>query len=662
MADAIEAIRRDVALYLQALHGLDVAGPAANDEPVPDGTSDAPPETTSSGLVAELEGAARCSRLTTVARAFGLGTCEQYILLMCAACEFSPEVAEMFGMVRGDRARGFASLDLIAHIGGGSRYDYDAALLPSAPLRRWELVRMVDDGTFATCSIRIDEWLYHTLFGRDHIDSRLRPYVREPRIAAEPVPSHREIADRIAHRLLTKAGGTAGSAVGVFGATQADRADTAGTIARRIGSRLYALRAQDLPGVPSERAHLATLLGREALLGECLVLLECDGIDPNVGIKPLIPFVEDLTAPLLVSSGEPLALDSVGMVRYELRAPSVEERRAVWQRELGVEPGALNGTLDRVLEHFAMGSSGIAGAAARLRQEHAGASDAAYANALWDACRTQARPKLDDLAKRIEPRATWDELVLPDTQMNTIREIAAHVRQRMTVYQQWGFARTSNRGLGISALFAGASGTGKTMAAEVLAGELRLDLYHIDLSQVVSKYIGETEKNLRRIFDAAEEGGAVLLFDEADALFGKRSEVKDSHDRHANIEVSYLLQRMESYSGLAILTTNMKSALDTAFMRRLRFVVDFPFPGNAQREQIWKRIYPAELPRAGLDTERLARLDVAGGNIRNIALNAAFLAADEGVAVQMRHILRATRSEYVKLEKQLTDMEISGWV
>ena len=199
------------------------------------------------------------------------------------------------------------------------------------------------------------------------------------------------------------------------------------------------------------------------------------------------------------------------------------------------------------------------------------------------------------------------------------------------------------------------------MAAEVLAGELRLDLYRIDLSQVVSKYIGETEKNLRRVFDAAEVGGAVLLFDEADALFGKRSEVKDSHDRYANIEVSYLLQRMELYRGLAILTTNMKGELDPAFLRRLRFVVRFPFPDAALRAGIWARIFPPDTPTEGLDVNRLAKLNVAGGNIRNIALQAAFLAADEGGPVRMAHLLRAAYTEYAKLEKPLTEAEIGGW-
>jgi SpoVK/Ycf46/Vps4 family AAA+-type ATPase len=200
------------------------------------------------------------------------------------------------------------------------------------------------------------------------------------------------------------------------------------------------------------------------------------------------------------------------------------------------------------------------------------------------------------------------------------------------------------------------------MAAEVLAREMQLDLYRIDLSAVVSKYIGETEKNLRRVFDGAEDSGAILLFDEADALFGKRSEVKDSHDRYANIEVSYLLQRMESYRGLAILTTNLKPALDFAFQRRLRFVVQFPFPDQALREAIWRSAFPARTPLNAIDNGKLARLNITGGSIRNIALNAAFRAAELKEPVSMAHLLHAARHEAAKRERPLSDSEIRGWV
>jgi SpoVK/Ycf46/Vps4 family AAA+-type ATPase len=266
---------------------------------------------------------------------------------------------------------------------------------------------------------------------------------------------------------------------------------------------------------------------------------------------------------------------------------------------------------------------------------------------------------MDALAQRLEPKATWQQLVVGTHELALLHQIADQVRQRSTVYEAWGFRRRMSRGLGISALFAGPSGTGKTMAAEVIANELRLNLYRIDLSAVVSKYIGETEKNLRRLFDAAEEGGALLFFDEADALFGKRSEVKDSHDRYANIETSYLLQRMESYRGLAVLATNMRGALDQAFLRRLRFVVTFEVPGLADRRAIWERVFPDQTPTDRLDLDRLADFAATGGMIHNIALNAAFAAAHAGSPVTMPAVLASARAEFRKLEIPIRDRDFA---
>jgi SpoVK/Ycf46/Vps4 family AAA+-type ATPase len=277
--------------------------------------------------------------------------------------------------------------------------------------------------------------------------------------------------------------------------------------------------------------------------------------------------------------------------------------------------------------------------------------------ALWETCRRRLRARLDQLAERLAPRLAWDDLVLPDEQTQLMQGIVGQARARFQVYEDWGFAHRASRGLGISVLFAGESGTGKTLAAEVLASELKLDLYRIDLSAVVSKYIGETEKNLRRMFDAAEQGGAILFFDEADALFGKRSEVKDSHDRYANIEINYLLQRMEAFSGLAILATNMKSALDTAFLRRLRFIITFPFPGVKERRRIWQRALPQETPREDLDYDRLARLNLSGGNINSIALNAAFMAAGQQQSVTMPILFAAARLELRKLDRAFAESD-----
>jgi SpoVK/Ycf46/Vps4 family AAA+-type ATPase len=280
------------------------------------------------------------------------------------------------------------------------------------------------------------------------------------------------------------------------------------------------------------------------------------------------------------------------------------------------------------------------------------------ANPLWQACLATSRPRLDVLAQRLDAKATWDDLVLPPEEKGLLCHLSEQVQGRTLVYDEWGFRSKMNRGLGISALFAGESGTGKTMAAEVIANQLQLNLYRIDLSAVVSKYIGETEKNLRRLFDAAEDGGAILFFDEADALFGKRSEVRDSHDRYANIEINYLLQRMEAYRGLAILATNMKNALDQAFLRRLRFVINFPFPSPAQRKAIWQHIFPPETPTIDLDFDRLARFNLTGGSINNIALNAAFLAIHtDAQQVTMLLLLQAIRAEYRKLERPIHEAE-----
>ena len=273
----------------------------------------------------------------------------------------------------------------------------------------------------------------------------------------------------------------------------------------------------------------------------------------------------------------------------------------------------------------------------------------------------RSRASLDDLAERIEPRVGWDDIILPARQRETLRTIAAQGRSRARVHEQWGFGAAGSRGLGISALFAGPSGTGKTLAAEVIGAAIALEVYRIDLSGVVSKWVGETERNLKRVFDAAEATSSILVFEEADALFGKRTEVRESHDRYANIEVSYLLQRMESYRGLAILTTNMRSHLDQAFLRRLRFVVDFPFPGEVERRAIWQLAFPENAPREGLDVDRLAQLNVPGGNIKTIALNAAFLAAEAGTPIRMAHVRAAARSEYEKIGKALTDAELRGW-
>jgi hypothetical protein len=409
----------------------------------------------------------------------------------------------------------------------------------------------------------------------------------------------------------------------------------------------------DIPAAPVEREQLARLWTREAALTDGALCIRTADID---SLRSLTAWADLVQGPLFIEVHPGSPAEQLRGLRLHFRAPTTAERKRMWMEQLGPVAQQMNGQLDRIVEHFHFDEPDI-----RISAAAAGNSDNP-AEAAWRFCRDHARRSLENLAQRIDARSTWDDLILPAPQVENLRQLAIHVRQRPTVNGRWGFAERYSRGLGLSALFSGPSGTGKTMAAEILAQELELDLYRIDLASVVSKYIGETEKNLRKVFEAAEESGAILLFDEADALFGKRSEVRDSHDRYANLEISYLLQRMESYRGVAILTTNMQHGIDSAFLRRIRFIVQFPFPDAEARARIWERIFPAATPLGRLDFGQLSQLNVSGGIIRNIATHAAFLAAEEGAAVETRHVLSAARTEYGKIDKPLTAAETRGWL
>ena len=596
--------------------------------------------------------------LEALCAAFGLTPFERDLLLMCAGMELDSAFAALYANAQGDPRRAYPTFGLALAALPGAHW---SALTPAAPLRYWRLVEVETGDTLTTSPLRIDERVLHYLAGAPYLDERLRGLVEPAGVPGELPPSHNALVQQIVGLWSRTEGVLAGTAIQLCGEEDAGKHAVAAAATASLGLQLYAIRATDVPAAADEREALARLWEREAVLSGGALLLDCQDLDGTDKLRPVPSFLERLQGVLIVTTREPLRAGKRPLVRLDVNKPSASEQQALWWEALGPLAPELNGQIETLTTQFDLGTQGIRAASAEMLEGLSRGQEEASGVMLWEACRAQSRPRLDDLAQRIVPAAAWDELVLPEPQRRILRDVAAHVRQRARVYETWGFAAKGARGLGISALFAGASGTGKTMAAEVLAGELRLDLYRIDLSQVVSKYIGETEKNLRRVFDAAEVGGAILLFDEADALFGKRSEVKDSHDRYANIEVSYLLQRMESYRGLAILTSNMKNALDPAFLRRIRFIVQFPFPNAEQRADIWRRIFPPETPTEGLDAGKLARLNVAGGNIRNIALNAAFLAADAGEPVCMTHLLRAARSECAKLEKPLTEAEIRGW-
>ena len=476
------------------------------------------------------------------------------------------------------------------------------------------------------------------------------------------VPSHRALAERIA-AVWVRGEGEQMPAVQLCGDEVAGKRAIASAACAGLGLGLYRMPASVLPTGPHEFDALLRLWAREAVLSAAALLLDADDLEAGEPVRAALirRFAEEAEGPLLIATPERLSARHRLLVTLDVARPTRPEQCALWKEVLGPHTARLDGLLDHITAQFDLSAPGLRAAALHAHAEARDGTPEDEAAALWTACRIEARQRLEGHARVVEPVAGWDDLVLPAPQRQVLEEIERHVRHRLRVHEAWGFAARSGRGLGITALFSGPSGTGKTLAAEVLAHALGLDLYHIDLSAVVSKYIGETEKNLRRVFDAAEAGGAVLLFDEADALFGKRSEVKDSHDRYANLEVSYLLQRMEAYRGLAILTTNLKSALDDAFERRLRFRVAFPFPDAAQRAALWHRAFPSATPTQDLDPEKLARLNATGGTIRNVALHAAFLAAEADGPVRMAHVRDAARNVYAQLEKPLTEREIAGW-
>jgi hypothetical protein len=594
--------------------------------------------------------------LETLCHQFGLSPFERALLLFCAGMELDLTWAAYCAVLHEDSRRTYPTFGLALSVFSDSHW---SALTPDAPLRYWRLIEIGVGDLMTTSTIRIDERALNYLMGFQCLDDRLKGFITPLNGPMVLSPSHQAIAEQVRGLWAEPKKGPT-SVIQLCGDDPASQRAVAAMACSGLGLTLRCMRWSDIPSSVTERDGLVRLLEREAILSGNALLLNMEGADTPEGMRLALALVESMQTFLMIIGCDTLRLSTRPFIRVDLPRISTKEQRLIWKKALGPLAEAFNGEVDTLLSHFNMNMQGIQTAVASVSRS-ALPMEESEGSLLWEICRNQARVRMEGLAQRIESPVTWKDLVLPASQMEMLHDIVTQVRQRVHVYETWGFAKKGVRGLGISALFAGPSGTGKTLAAEVLANALRLDLYRIDLSQVVSKYIGETEKHLKRLFDAAEESGAILLFDEADALLGKRSEVRDSHDRYANMEVSYLLQRMEAYRGLAILTTNMKSALDTAFLRRIRFVVSFPFPDLSQRMEVWKQVFPAETPTHRLNIEQLSRLNIAGGNIRNIAMHSAFLAADSKEPIGMHHLLRAAQSEYAKLERPLTVAEVGGW-
>ncbi len=592
--------------------------------------------------------------LLMLGQRLGLSEFELKTLLLGVAVELDTGISELCAHVQTNLGRPYPTFALALSVFDQPAWD---ALAPDRPLRYWRLIEINQPGaqTLTTSPFRADERIVNYVKGLNYLDDRLANLLMPIEGSAVQLPDSQKVhVDTIVRRLKQAEGQTL-PVVQLIGADPSSKMQVAAEAANQLGVRPYRMAADAVPLQAADLESFIRLWHRECLILPVGLYVDAREVDPagdprGAAVQRLLARTEGI---VFADVADVWPVNGRALLPLDIELPTAAEQRVLWETSLGTKSGDLAA---RLAGQFNMGAAAIREVAEGVLAD-AGSDTQAVEDLAWEACLRRTRPRMDLLARRLDQRSAWDDIVLPAQELQLLHQVSAQVAQRNKVYDEWGFRGKISRGLGISVLFAGDSGTGKTMAAEVLARDLRLNLYRIDLSAVVSKYIGETEKNLRRLFDAAEDGGSILFFDEADALFGKRSEVKDSHDRYANIEINYLLQRMETYRGLAILATNMKSALDTAFMRRLRFIVNFPFPGPAERKAIWQRAFPAETPVEALDYDRLARLNLTGGSIRNVAVNAAFVAAHEGRHVDLATVLGAARIECKKLDLPINEAD-----
>lgn len=635
--------------------------------------ADTPDAARARQLLLEQPPAAVSPRLARLVRWFGLDALEQEALLVCLAPDIDLRYERLYAYLQDDVTRRRPAVDLILRLlvpSPEARVEARRALGPGGRLLRHGLLALADEAAstwpLLARPLRVDERIVEYLLGSDCPDSRIGSFTEL--VQAAEIERERGIElDQGLVRLLRNQPGPAqpGPVIYLHGAPGTGKAATARAACAAAGRALLLVNIPALLGESRPERGLE-LAAREALLQEAM--FGVDGFDRLLGDDPdLLPLRERLRALLAGRIGPALLLGEtrwepavwlpgVTALRLELRAPGPGARVRLWRAHLDGQLSPEEAA--QMAARYRLDSDAVKAVASAAHSRAVWRGDtAASLEDVRHAARAIAAPPLEGLAQRVEPRYGWEDIVLPPDGLAQLRELCARARYQSLVLERWGYGRKHARRAGLSALFAGQPGTGKTMAAEIVAGDLGLDLYRIDLSGVVSKYIGETEKNLERIFRAADRGDAVLLFDEADALFGKRSEVRDAHDRYANVEIAYLLQRLEVYEGVAILTTNLRGNIDEAFLRRLDFVIEFPMPEEAERLAIWRRALPPEAPLADdVDLPFLARkFRLAGGHIRNIALTAAFLAAAEGGPIGMKHLVRGTRREYQKLGKLVAE-------
>jgi hypothetical protein len=611
-------------------------------------------------------------RIVQLVERLNLTSFGRNLLLLCVGMELDSRLPHLCAEIQESKELNYPSLSLALRLFPHAHWD---ALSSNAPLRCYRIINVASGELMTQSRLSVDERIWQHLLGIDQIDHRLRRITERIPSVDDLVQSHQRIASEVTAGLQASRSDQV-PIIQLTGASASDQMNLAGAVSQSMGLPLYRMAAFHLPPPGEQLDDLTHLMEREFVLDGTVFLFDShvDKGNKQEHEQSLARVLNQVPGLLIFANRSRASTGNRKTLLFDVPAPTATEQQALWSRALNLwapqfipaEKDWIEQTGKMLTDHFVLdlaqldsASEQAQGSIATMDAHPPEPKTASYA--LWDACRSQVRPAIEHIAERLTESAEWSDLVLPLPQLQVLHEVEHHVSHRQTVHGDWGFGGKTGRGRGTTVMFSGPSGTGKTLAAEALATRLRLDLFRVDLGATVSKYIGETEKNLGKIFDAADCGGVALLFDEADALFGKRSEVKDARDRYANIEVSFLLQRLESFAGLVILTTNLRESLDQAFLRRLRFVVEFPFPNDKQREEIWKRALATGAPLGELDYAKMARLSISGGTIRNIVLNAAFCAAAADAPIEMHHLRDAVKLEYAKAQHILTAQDVGDW-
>ena len=634
----------------------------------------------------EMLQAFHCSpRMETLRARWEFTEFDTAVLLLAVAPEINLRYERIYAYLQDDVTKRRPTVHLALSLlcdSQEARLEQRSRFAPDAPLLRSGLLQLSIDPAQSEAPLlahhlRLDERVIKLLLGNDDLDSRLVSFCELTSVAS--LSSTNFNGNGITRRLPAFAGivKTDNRPVRLFfsGPSMASKRLAAQAFAESTSASLLTADMGRCPLWQDEPIEVASLLKREASLSNAVLFVT--GLDPGKEETTAKSFLSNLaqySGPTIIASDNALVAAMTGSEHFltiPFDLPQFEARYKLWQ-EFANEAGVPLSpeTLNALARNFQLAPEQIDAAVKTARQclewsitDTGTLTISEISEELVAAARRQNGLELAALTEKLKPIYHWSDIVLPEDTIAQLKEICQRVTQSHTVLERGGFGKKLSAGKGIAALFAGPSGTGKTMAAEVIANELSLDLFRIDLSRVVSKYIGETEKNLERIFAAAVRSNSVLLFDEADALFGKRSAVNDAHDRYANVEISYLLQRMEQYEGITILTSNLRGNIDEGFWRRLAFTVHFPFPDAERRLEIWKGIWPEEIELdPDVDFVKLAQISLSGANIRNIGLAAAFLAATERGPVRMTDIIHATRREYTKVGKAVTAIELESTV